>query len=135
MEALHTEANVEERPLRDLLRQLSRDGSLLVQQEVALARRELADKATRLQAAVAALAIGGVVLLLGAITLVAALVLLLALVMPAWAAAASVGTAVCAIGALLLVRGKARLAKLDLKPEQAMESIQRDVHAVQEAAR
>jgi hypothetical protein len=135
MQALEHEANVEERPLRDLLRQLSRDGSLLVQQEVALARRELADKAARLQQDFAALALGGVILFVGVLTLTAALVLLLSLVMPAWASSVAVGAAISAIGALLLVRGKARLARLDLKPEQALESVQRDVDAVQEAAR
>jgi hypothetical protein len=135
MQALEHEASIEERPLRDLLRQLSRDGSLLVQQEVALARRELADKAGRLQRELAALALGGVVLFVGVVTLCAALVLSLALVLPAWLAAAAVGVAISGLGALLLLRGKVRLARLDLKPERALESVQRDVAAVQEATR
>lgn len=135
MEAVQHEGHVEERPLRDLVRQLSSDGSLLVQQEIALARRELADKAAKLQQDVAALAAGGVVLLLGAMTLIAGLVLLLALVLPAWAAALVVGVTLSAVGALLLLRSKARLARLDLKPQQALDSVERDVHAVREAAR
>jgi hypothetical protein len=56
-------------------------------------------------------------------------------VLPAWAAATAVGVALSALGALLLLRGKARLARLDLKPEKALESVRRDVDAVQEAAR
>jgi hypothetical protein len=128
-------APIEERPLRDLVSQLSRDGSLLVKQEIALAKQELADKADALKVHVASLAIGGVVLYTGVLTLTAGVVLLLAQAVAAWLSALLVGVALATVGAILLLRGKKKLSEIQLQPEQTMTSVRRDVEAVKEATR
>ena len=97
---------LEERSLRSLIGQLSRDGSLLVQQEMALAKQELTEKASALAKSGAALAVGGLVLYAGLLAIVAAIVLGLALVLPAWVSALLVGVLFAATGAVLLLRGK-----------------------------
>jgi hypothetical protein len=124
----------EERPLADLLGKLSQDGSLLVKQEIALAKQELGDKARRLGTQATMLVGGGITLYTGALVLVAGFILLLAEVVAAWVAALLVGTAIATVGAVLLLRGKNNLEKVDLKPRQAADSVRRDIEAVKEAA-
>lgn len=124
---------IEERPFSELVAQLSRDGSMLVKQEIALAKQELADKAETVQKHAAAMALGGVVLYTGSLALTAGLVLLLAEVVPAWLSALFVGVALATIGAVLLLRGKRKLSELSLRPEQSIRSVQRDIAAVKEA--
>jgi putative superfamily III holin-X len=132
MQSVETGA-LEERPLRDLISQLSRDGSLLLRQEVALAKQELSEKAGGISAAAASIAIGGLVLYAGVLALVAGLALLLALTMPAWLAAVLVGVAVAAIGAVLLHQGTKKLGDLELNPKKTTESVKHDVEMVKEA--
>jgi hypothetical protein len=125
----------EDQPLREIVGQLSRDGSLLIKQEIALAKLELGEKAARFRTQATVIAAGGIALYTGALALVAGLILLLALAMPAWASALLVGTAIATAGAVLLLRGKNNLEKLDLKPEQTVANVRRDVDAIKEAAR
>ena len=124
---------LEERSLRSLIGQLSRDGSLLVQQEMALAKLELTEKARVLAKSGAAIAVGGLVLYAGLLTIVAGLVLALALVLPAWVSALLVGVVVAAAGAVLLLRGKKELTDLDLKPNKTAASVKRDIETMKEA--
>ncbi len=126
---------LEQRPLGELLGQLTRDLSLLVQQEVSLAKREANEKLRQVGKSLASLAIGGVVLHVGALPLTAAITLLLAEALPAWLAALIVGVAISAVGAVLLQKGKQSLQQLDLKPEQLSENVKRDVDAIKEAVR
>jgi hypothetical protein len=124
---------LEERSLRALIGQLSRDGSLLVQQEMALAKQELTEKAGVLAASGAAMAVGGLVLYAGVLAIAAGLVLALALAIPAWVSALLVGVVLAATGAVLLLRGKKRLTDLDLKPNKTTASLKRDVETLKEA--
>lgn len=128
-------APIEERPLGELIAQLSRDGALLVQQEMTLAKRELEDKLRHAQAQAMGIALGGLVLYAGALTIVAGLVLLLALWIPAWAAALLLGAVVAAIGAVLAARGRNRLEHVDLTPERTLRNVERDAEIVKEAIR
>jgi hypothetical protein len=128
-------AQPEDQPLREIIGQLSRDGSLLVKQEIALAKLELSEKAARFRTQATVIAAGGIALYTGALALVAGLILLLALAMPAWASALLVGTAIATVGAVLLLRGKNNLEKLDLKPDQTVTNVRQDVDAIKEAAR
>jgi hypothetical protein len=125
----------EDQPLRELVGRLSQDGSLLIRQEIALAKMELGEKAARLRAQATLMAAGGIALYTGALALVAGMILLLALALPAWAAALLVGTAIATVGAVLLLRGKNNLERLDLKPERTVANVGRDVEAIKEAVR
>lgn len=121
--------------LGDLVGKLSRDGSLLIKQEIALAKLEIGEKVASLRSQATLMAAGGVALYTGALALVAGLIMLLALAIPAWASALLVGTAIATTGAVLLLRGKNNLEKLDLKPEKTVANVRQDVEAVKEAAR
>lgn len=129
------QAHPEDQPLRELFGRLSQDGSLLIRQEIALAKVELGEKAARLRSQASLMAAGGIALYTGALALVAGLILLLALAMPAWASALLVGTAIATVGAVLLLRGKNNLEKLDLKPHETVSNVRQDVNAIKEAAR
>jgi hypothetical protein len=135
MQAPHIGGPVEERPLRELLAELSRDGSLLVQQEIALAKQELSDKVGHVKRHAATIAVGGVLCQMAALALTAGIILLLALAMPAWVSAILVGVALAVVGGTLLMTGKKRLGQVDLKLEKTSESVQRDVQALKEVTR
>ena len=132
---LNDSAGLEERPLRELITQLSRDASELAQQEIALAKQEAREKADELKASLLAVASGALVLQIGFISLAAALVLLLAQPLPAWAAAAAVGAAFCVVGALLLQGGKHHAERIDLTPQKSKQSLKADAQSIKEAAR
>jgi len=125
---------LENQPLADLVSDLSRDASLLAQQEVALAKQEAADKLGVLKNEAVGLVLGGVLLHSGILAVLAGIILALAEVLPPYLSALIAGAALLAIGAGLLVNAKNRLAKLDLAPKQVMTSVKRDVRAVKEAA-
>lgn len=125
---------IEDRSLRDLLLQLSRDVSRLFEQEVQLAKRELDSKLTQLQTNLLALSAGALILQLGAGALTAALILLVAQQLPGWVAAALIGLAFCVAGGLALAKGKRGLQRLELEPKQTIESVKQDVNAIKEAA-
>jgi uncharacterized membrane protein YqjE len=116
------------RPLGEVLRRLSDDVSLLVRQEVELAKAELAQKA---RGAVSGLALFGgaaAVSLCAAGALTAFLVLVLAVVLPDWAAALLVALALAGVATVLVVIGKQQLARVGTPvPEQTIDTVKEDV--------
>lgn len=128
-------AGIRQEPIPELLSRLSSDLTLLVRQEIALAKRETADKVNVLKAEALAVTMGGVLLHVGLLVLVAAGILALAQALPAWASALIVGGVLAIAGGALLAQARARLAKLDLAPQATMQSVERDVDAVKEAVR
>lgn len=100
-----------DRSLKQVVSDLRADASLLVRQEIALAKAELKQKATDLAKQVALFAGAGLLAYSGLLVLLTALVLgLIAIGVVAWLAALSVGIVVL-LGAWLLVqraRGKRR---------------------------
>ena len=132
--------NGSDRPVGELVRDLSDQTTALVRQEVELAKAELAVKAK--SAGIGAGMFGGAGALgfyaLG--TLTATLILALATAVDAWLAALIVTVAYGAIAGLLALRGKARVARATPPlPEEAVASTKEDVRytktKVQEARR
>ena len=117
-----------DRPIGEVTSALTRDLSLLVRQELELAKAEMAEKGR-----VAALGLGmiggaGVAALMAAGALTACAVLVLSLFLPAWLSALVVSAALGAVAYLLAVRGKDQVAKAGtLIPEQTIETIEEDV--------
>lgn len=124
-----------DKPLSELLPQLTKDVTLLAQQEIALAKQEAADKLTVIKTEAVGLTLGAVLLHSGLLALVAAITLLLATFLPAWIAALVCGGALAASGGALLLRGKSRLSQLSLGPTLVLENVERDVSAIKEAAK
>src|SRR5688572_4248094 len=97
-----------------LLRRLVDDLSILLRQELALAKAEVAQAVDEAKAGVAGIAVGGAVLYAGFLTVLAALVILLARVMPAWGAALLVGAVTVIAGYTMVQAARKKLSPTNL---------------------
>lgn len=127
----------DERSLGELFSELSQNFSLLVRQEVALAKTEMSEKLAVATKDIAALAVGGVLAFVGLMALVAAVILLLTQVVGivAWLSALIVGLLLAGVGAFMLQRGLGDLKKLDLTPRRTAATLRHDVQWAKEQAR
>jgi hypothetical protein len=112
----------------ELVKELSRDISRLVREEVALAKAEMAEKGRQAGAGAGMLS-GAAVLGLAAVGgSMAFFILLLDSWMPAWLAALIVTAVYGAAAAVLGLRGKERLSEATPPaPERTIESVKEDV--------
>lgn len=118
----------------ELVGRLSRDTTLLVRQEIQLARSEISEKIAVSARALGAIAGGAVLGLLAGLALVATLVLVLIQVagLPAWLSALIVAVVLGLIG-LGLVLGPARtLKRLDPVPRRTVRTLEDDVRWAKE---
>ncbi|MFF3290832.1 phage holin family protein [Streptomyces sp. NPDC003023] len=120
----------EEPSVGELVSEISKDLSLLVREEIELAKAEIKEETTKAGKAAGMLAgagyAGHLVLLLGSLTVVFAL----ANVMD-WAWAALIVTGVWAlVGAVLFMRGRKQMRDVNLKPEQTVETLKEDARWV-----
>lgn len=116
----------EEQSLGTLFSELASETSLLVRQEVTLAKTELAVKATSVGKNVGFLAVGGLVGYTAVLSIVAAVIIGLANFIPAWAAALIVGVIVGIIAAVLIMAALKSLKETNLTPKETVESIKED---------
>ena len=136
-EATHLAAPVTraaDESLPELTRRLADDFKLLARQETELAKRELTEKLSQAARQAVQLALGSGALFLGLLVLIAAAVLALATVMPAWGAALLIGGSLSLLGVVLVLSGKTKLSRIDLKPQQTVEGVRQDVAAIKKAA-
>jgi len=128
-----TSANIDdnqlrERPLGEVAKDLTRDLSLLVRQELELAKSEMAEKGRTAAPGIGLLGGGGVVALCAAGAMTAFAILVLALFLPEWLAALLVGAVLAGIAYLLVKRGKERVEEAGKPvPEQTIETVKEDV--------
>jgi len=123
---------MEERPLSELFSDLVTETSNLVRNEVALARVELTDKAGKIGRNVGSLVIGGAVAYAGVLAIGAAVIMLLSRVMPDWLAALIVGLIVVGVAWLMISKAITELQKVDLKPEETVESVKEDAQWIKD---
>jgi uncharacterized membrane protein YqjE len=125
-----------DRSVGDLVQRLSEQTATLVREELRLGQVELQEKGKRAGIGAGMFGGAGLVALYGAGALVAAAILLIATAVDPWIAAVIVGLALLAVGGLLALMGKKQVDRATPpKPEQAIESIQKDVERVKESAR
>jgi membrane protein len=125
-----------DRPLGELVHDLSRQTSTLVRQEMRLAQAELAEKGRHASKGAGMFGGAGLVALYGVGALIAAAILGLATVIDAWIAAAAIGAGLLLIAGILALTGKKELDEASPpKPEQALESVHQDVETVKARAR
>lgn len=123
----------DDRSLADLFGELARETGTLVRQEVELAVSEVTGKGARVGKAVAALAVGAAVALVGLLALVAALILAIGeLGLDWWLSALLVGLVFAGVGYLLINRAQATLKQTDLMPQETVRSLRQDVELVKE---
>jgi hypothetical protein len=123
---------MEERPLGELLSDLVNETTTLVRNEVALAKVELTQKATKVGRNIGSLVIGGAIGYAALLAVCAAVILLLDNVMPAWAAALIVGAIVGSVAWLFISKAISELKKMDLKPQETVESLKEDAQWIKE---
>jgi len=133
-------SDVRERPtepsIADLVQRATEQTSRLVRDELRLAKLELAEKGKQAGAGAGLLGGGGLVALYGVAALLAALVLGLAEVMPGWLAALLVGVVLLLVAGVLAIAGRARVRRATPPvPEEAMDSLKRDIDAVTSAVK
>ena len=117
----------DDRSLGELFAELAREMSTLVRQEVALAKTEMTQKATRVGMNVAFLVIGGAIAYAGLLAIIAAIIIAVGTAMNnMWAAALIVGLVIVAIAAALIMKGLNALKSEDLAPRQTIETLKED---------
>lgn len=97
--------------ISDLFKRMTSDASLLVQQEISLAKAEMKESATRVKTMAVLVAIAAALAIPGAIAVTAFLVIALgAAINSYWASALIVGIALLSVAALLVQRGIAKIS-------------------------
>ena len=126
----------DDRSLGELFGDLARELTTLLRQEVALARTELGQTATRVGRDLGLLAVGGAVAYAGFLALIAALIIGLGqLGLEWWLAALIVGLVVAGAGALFVRRGLTALRREELVPQRTLETLREDAQLVKEQTR
>lgn len=124
----------QERSIGELFGQLSQDMTLLVRQEVQLARTEMTEKLSKITTNLISVGAGGFVAYLGGLALMAALILAirdLANISLAWSALI-VGGILAIVGYVMLQRGLKELKGVELAPRRSVENIKDDVQSIKE---
>lgn len=119
--------DVENRSVGDLLGKVTTDLSTLMRQEVELAKVEIKEEATKAGKASGMLAGAGAVGYLVLVFLALALMFALDSVMPTGWAALITAVVLGAVAGVLFVLGKKKLAQVNPKPEQTVETLKEDV--------
>jgi Putative Actinobacterial Holin-X, holin superfamily III len=126
----------DDKPLGELVQDLSRQTSTLIRQEMRLAQAELAEKGRHAGKGAGMFGGAGLVALYGVGALIAAAILGLATVLEPWIAAAVIGVVLLLVAGILALTGKKELDEAGPpKPEQALDSVQRDIETVKASAK
>jgi uncharacterized membrane protein YqjE len=125
---MQNDNQLRDRPLGEVAKNLTSDVSLLVRQEIELAKAEMAQKARTAAPGIGMFGGAGVVALCAAGALTAFAVLVFSIFLPEWAAALIVGAVLAALAVVLVRQGKQRVADAGKPiPEQTIETVKEDV--------
>lgn len=125
-DAMPAGTELPERSFGGLLADLAWDLSLLVRQEMALARAEIVDKFAELGIGAGLVAVAGALAFAGLLYLMAAAMIGLAMVVPSWAAALIVGGVALLIAGALAMVGRAKMRANDLVPTRTIKTLRDD---------
>ncbi|MCW2987611.1 MAG: hypothetical protein JWM24_549 [Solirubrobacterales bacterium] len=126
----------EQRSVSELLQQLTEQTTRLAQKEIELAKAEMAAKGKRIGVGAGAFSGAGLLALLALGALTAAAILALATALDAWLAALIVAVVYLAVAGLLALIGRAKVEEATPPvPEQAVESVKRDVELTKDKAK
>jgi uncharacterized membrane protein YqjE len=121
-------ADLRERPVGELLKQLSQETTTLVKQELELAKAEMAEKGKQAGTGIGLFGGAGVTGLLALISLTVTLIYALATGMDDWLAALIVTALWGAVAGVLALTGKKKVQEAGPPvPEQTVESVKEDV--------
>ncbi len=131
----NTSSERETRSFGDLFSQLTGDTTLLLRQEVALAKKEFQQALAQAVGGAISLAVGGILATVGLIAVLTSVILALALIMPDWAAALLVGVIFLVLAFIFVMLGVNRLKKLKLIPERTSQTLKEDAEMIREKVR
>ena len=127
--------SLNDRPIGELVQQMSQQTATLVRKELQLAQLEMKEKGKHVGIGAGLFGGAGLVALYGGGTLVAAIVLALATFLEPWLGALIVAVALFAIAGVMALTGKKQVEQgTPPAPEQAIESTKLDVDEVKERA-
>lgn len=130
--------------LPGLIRELRDETTMLLRQEVALAKAEMSEKTSRMMRNAVYIALGGVIAYAGLVVLLLACrdLLYLALannvVEPStalWLAPLIIGVTVGLVGWAMIAKGKKALSHESLTPEKTIETLREDKEWIQQRAK
>ena len=125
---MQNENQLRDRPLGEVAKNLTSDVSLLVRQEIELAKAEMGQKARTAAPGIGMFGGAGIVALCAAGALSAFAVLVFSIFLPEWAAALIIGAVLAALAVELVRQGKQRVADAGKPiPEQTIETVKEDV--------
>jgi uncharacterized membrane protein YqjE len=120
--------DLRDRPIGELLKQLSQETTTLVRQELELAKAEMAQKGKRAGLGAGMFGGAGASALLGLGALSAAAIAALDTAMPLWLAALIVAVIWIAVAGVLALTGKSKVQQATPPvPEQTQQSVKEDV--------
>jgi uncharacterized membrane protein YqjE len=126
----------EDKPVGDLVRQLTEQSSTLIRQELRLATAELQEKGKHAGVGAGMFGGAGLVALYGVGALIAAAIVGIGTLIEPWIAALIVGVVLLVVAGVVALLGKKQVEQATpAKPEQAMDSVQQDIDTVKERAR
>ncbi len=116
-----------ERSVTELMADLARESSDLVQKEIELAKLEALDKLNDVKKGLGAIAAAGLIAFAGLLLLLhaAAMALDLVILRP-WLSYTIVGGSALLLGLIALLVGRSQVSAVNLKPDRSMESLRRD---------
>lgn len=123
----------DERSLGDLFTELANESSALMRQEVALAQAEITQKATKVGINIGHLVVGGSIAFIAVQAIIAAIIIALGVLIGSyWISALIVGIIVAIITYFMVSSALESLKKLELTPEQTVETLKEDAEWVKE---
>ncbi len=122
-----------DRPVADLVKDISELVPQLVRDEIKLAQLELTRKGKQAGIGAGMLTGSGLVALYGIGCLIAAVVIAISAAIAAWLAALIVGLALLAVAGVAALAGKSRLQQATPPvPRQAVDSVQADIREIKD---
>jgi predicted O-methyltransferase YrrM len=124
----------DERSLADLIRELRDESTVLLRQEVAMAKTEMSEKASNVGRNVGTMVVGGAVASLAIIFMLLAVTGGLALLIlgtdlglhAIWIAPLIVGVIIAIVALVMIKKAKATLANASLVPHKTIETLKED---------
>jgi hypothetical protein len=115
--------------LAQLVNGLMSDASLLLRQELALARHEIYEEARKTKTAAVSLGTGIGIAAIGGLLLIIMLVHMLQYLTewPLWICYGMIGGLCAIVGVALLYRGKQKISEIDMVPQQTVETMKENV--------
>ena len=120
--------------MKDTIRELIADLTLLLRQEISLARAEAGEKIDQIQNGFIALVAGLLIAFCALLVLVKALVVALANIMPASVASLAVGIVLAVIAYISVTSGSRQLKPENLAPKRTMKSVRESAERMKEAS-